>query len=578
MRFAWVFIVVSYLRIHSVYSEGSLGGFYSLSDIYEITSNITQYSAQYLSSKTIDTNTAIESDNPIVAIRWIFNKNIDSQYHRAIVISAEQYTSQPLSTSMVFYLLDLLRGSNDTKVNYLSETKEIWFLPALNPDALKYVGSIYKTGSNIISRYKNVEVNSCENSTEQGTNLNRNYDAAWEIINPGSSTDPCSDNYKGEKAFSARETQAVKSFLESVADRLDLWIHFDDYGDKYYCPYTQKYGTSAQFFQNTSWEYILDGIKKQTSLIPASVGSYYETNNSTQNGALIDYVYTYTNKSALALEIAIGPKNPSESIIKDTLEAHVPAIIDLMINSGYYLDLKFERVNSQDCTDDLTVCKNGIANKTWVFELSLINPGIRWAPTSKLTLSFNISGTNSSIVVEPGLYSVLNQELFSDGSNSSYSINQTSTNSSMILDLESFPPYHSAYLKLCLDQINPPYSDSSSNVTISYSIQLSANYGGYYYSLASPLNGSLYLNSEINSKSDNDESSSNDSLSGGAIAGIVIGIIAFFFLIIGGIFIYKKLRKPTLSTQLTLDGNCTALDGGISKDPDQKGGFTPVQI
>ncbi|CAG9319034.1 cpt_3 [Blepharisma stoltei] len=576
----WLFIAIYFLSIDTGYSRASLGGFYSLSNVYDQVTNLTQMHPHMISSRTLNKPVTMSSANSVVAIHLLNENSLSKEYHRIIVLSAGQYTSQPLSTSMIFYLIDLLCNQNnsDPRLNYLLNTKEFWFLPVINPDALEYVGSLYQTGYNISARYKNLETNSCSNNSAQGTNLNRNYDVAWSINSNGSSKDPCSSNFRGDSAFSARETQAIKSFFESIVDSLDLWIHFDDYGNNYYSPVSFKEGTSKELLQNSSWQYILDQARQTTSLIPASVGSYYEINNSTQNGALIDFIYN--NSQALTLEVAIGPKNPAKSMIKGYLDAHVPAVVELMINSGFYLDLALKRISYINCSDSPMTCKNSAANKSMVFELLLVNSGIEASPISKIYFNSEILTANSSITIEPGYFSQINSDLFINISSSSYSISQKLFNGSIIFDLGTFPPHHSAYLKINLDQIDLREADKNATDILAYSIYLESIYiNTTFIDPKNSIQGTQNIDT-TGSKSSYSKNDSDDiSLSGKEIAGIVIGVIGFLALVIGGIVLAKILLKrkftpPALEITTLEEAN----ESGSDSNHERKGYSTPTNI
>jgi len=57
---------------------------------------------------------------------------------------------------------------------------------------------------------------------------NRNFDFHWAEI--GSSNNPCSETYHGPKAFSEKETQAVRKAVQRVKNRLAIYISIHSYG------------------------------------------------------------------------------------------------------------------------------------------------------------------------------------------------------------------------------------------------------------------------------------------------------------------------------------------------------------
>jgi len=59
---------------------------------------------------------------------------------------------------------------------------------------------------------------SCKNILDGGVDLNRNYGYKFAYDDKGSSNLPCETDYRGEKAFSESETQAVKHLVEMLPD------------------------------------------------------------------------------------------------------------------------------------------------------------------------------------------------------------------------------------------------------------------------------------------------------------------------------------------------------------------------
>ncbi len=95
--------------------------------------------------------------------------------------------------------------SGNERIQRIVNSREIFFIPAVNPDGLEYdiVDGTYKAWRK--NRAKN-------NNGTFGVDLNRNYSFGWGT--GGSSTNPSSDTYMGTKPFSEPETQNIKRFVE----------------------------------------------------------------------------------------------------------------------------------------------------------------------------------------------------------------------------------------------------------------------------------------------------------------------------------------------------------------------------
>ncbi len=124
-----------------------------------------------------------------------------------ILFMGAHHAREHLSTEVPLLLAQWLadnRGRDD--VRRLLETRDIYFVPMVNPDGVEY---------DIASgRYRWQRKNMRKNSNGTvGVDLNRNYDFRWG--GAGASGNPGSSTYHGPSAFSEPESQAVRDFLLS---------------------------------------------------------------------------------------------------------------------------------------------------------------------------------------------------------------------------------------------------------------------------------------------------------------------------------------------------------------------------
>jgi carboxypeptidase T len=72
----------------------------------------------------------------------------------------------------------------------------------------------------------------------QGVDLNRNY--AWNFGNDnnGSSTDPCSEIYRGPFAFSEPETRAIKNLIDEKHSDIKVALNFHAFGNIFLHPFS----------------------------------------------------------------------------------------------------------------------------------------------------------------------------------------------------------------------------------------------------------------------------------------------------------------------------------------------------
>ena len=100
----------------------------------------------------------------------------------------------------------LADNAGKPEVSKLLATRDIYFIPLLNPDGAEHD---IETGRYVWHR-KNMQANP---DGSFGVDLNRNYDSHWGEA--GTSRYPSDDTYGGPSAFSEPESRAFKAFLDA---------------------------------------------------------------------------------------------------------------------------------------------------------------------------------------------------------------------------------------------------------------------------------------------------------------------------------------------------------------------------
>eukprot|EP00547_Thalassionema_nitzschioides_P012381 CAMPEP_0194262266 /NCGR_PEP_ID=MMETSP0158-20130606/46452_1 /TAXON_ID=33649 /ORGANISM="Thalassionema nitzschioides, Strain L26-B" /LENGTH=972 /DNA_ID=CAMNT_0039002419 /DNA_START=203 /DNA_END=3120 /DNA_ORIENTATION=+ len=110
---------------------------------------------------------------------------------------------------------ELIRGYN-TNADFTSvlDSTDIHIILQANPDARNLV----ETSSLNRMRRKNLRRTACSNSLSSGVDLNRNFPFLWGD-DSGSSSNPCSQTYRGSGPGSEPEVQAVVRYAESIFPR-----------------------------------------------------------------------------------------------------------------------------------------------------------------------------------------------------------------------------------------------------------------------------------------------------------------------------------------------------------------------
>jgi hypothetical protein len=135
----------------------------------------------------------------------------------------------------------------------------------------------------------------------------------------GSSSSPCSPEYRGASAFSEPETQVVREFVNSR--NLRLWLHFDGSGAATYRPFCYK--NSDSLFTNADDLAFYDDLVDE---VYDDLQSYAEA-SGVANGKLLDWAY---NKTILALEVGLTEARPKGEEILQELKGQDEAVDGLL--------------------------------------------------------------------------------------------------------------------------------------------------------------------------------------------------------------------------------------------------------
>lgn len=134
-------------------------------------------------------------------------------------IHAREITTPELAMRMLDWLLDGYGLNADA--TWMVDWHEIWIVPTVNPDGhwLVELGTLPPYNSDPFYQRKNGHQLNCNqwppNSFSQyGTDLNRNHSFQWG--GGGSSTDPCSQTYRGPGAASEPEVWALQDLVTAL--------------------------------------------------------------------------------------------------------------------------------------------------------------------------------------------------------------------------------------------------------------------------------------------------------------------------------------------------------------------------
>lgn len=146
---------------------------------------------------------------------WVFrvsdNPELDEPDEPEVLFDGLHHANEIMGLELVGMIAEYLAQAyhaGDPDIVELVDAREIYMIPALNPDGLVYNELTYPSGGATWRK------NRRDNGGSFGVDLNRNYDYEWGC-DEGSSGVPSDPTYRGPSAASEPEIQAFTAFLDA---------------------------------------------------------------------------------------------------------------------------------------------------------------------------------------------------------------------------------------------------------------------------------------------------------------------------------------------------------------------------
>jgi hypothetical protein len=226
-----------------------------------------------------------------------------------VLFTANQHAREHITVEMALYLLHELaeRYATDARIRAIVDNREIWIVPSVNPDGAEFDVA---TGSYVLWR-KNRQPAPAP-SVASGTDLNRNWGFRWGCCPDGSSGDPAAETYRGPGPFSAPETQAVRSFVQSRriggAQQIKAAIDFHSYGELVLWPYGYTFDDTAPGLdgdQQATFAAIGQSMASSNGYTPEQASDLYIT-----DGTIDDWLWGSEGVFAFTFEMYPRSANP----------------------------------------------------------------------------------------------------------------------------------------------------------------------------------------------------------------------------------------------------------------------------
>lgn len=214
-------------RLDASLGPGSMGGFYTLD---EALARMDELAAAYpaIISPRFSVGTSVEGRS-IWAFRMSDAPGTIDPGRPAVFYNGLIHAREPIGMMLLLaFAEDLARKyeEGEPSVRYLLSSRELWFMPVINPDGYYYNEMTDPNGGGMWRKNKaDNNLNGMFDSSVDGVDLNRNFDFHWGEDDEGSSPNPSSTTYRGPEPFSEPETRAVRDVVLSRPFQFILNYH-----------------------------------------------------------------------------------------------------------------------------------------------------------------------------------------------------------------------------------------------------------------------------------------------------------------------------------------------------------------
>jgi len=234
---------------------------------------------------------------------------------------AREHLSTEVPMLLVKHLID--NYNQDPEITKLINTRDIVIAPLINPD-----GAIYDIEGRQYHVWRK-NMYKIHNRT-LGVDLNRNYSFSWG--GEGSSSEPASDIYHGESAFSEPESTAIKNFIENNP-HIKVILSFHTFSELILYPWGHQY-TGVGGDDQAVFEKMATTMAQWNGYTPKQSSGLYITSGGTCDWAYGEHgIFCFTFE--LTPRYSWGPFGfyPGPKVIEPTFRANIKPSLYLIDKS-----------------------------------------------------------------------------------------------------------------------------------------------------------------------------------------------------------------------------------------------------
>ncbi|MBE0639071.1 MAG: carboxypeptidase regulatory-like domain-containing protein [Bacteroidales bacterium] len=408
-------------------------------------------------------NNYVNYQHDIWALKVSDNVELDED-EPAIYYMGAHHAREPLSTEVAFYVLNHILDNYGTNPSITENvnSKEIWFIPVVNPDGQKIVLDQIDVNwrKNIRDNDNNGQVTLSGGwSYPDGVDPNRNY--GWQFGGQGASSDPGELTYHGPSAFSEPEIAAMRDLMAD--HHFVAGITYHTYSELVLWPYGYLDGATAP--DATALAAL--GTAMGQSIPKLGSGNYTPQPSWAlypSSGTTDDYAYGNHGIFSYTIELAtqfIPPANQVLGICQDNLQAAL--ILLNRVNTSTLTGLVTNSVTGEPVVAEVYV--QGIDNTGLYREPYRSNEAFgryyRLLPNGNYTVTFSAFGYISQTFNNVNINSQGQTEL-----NVSMVQSQIITVTGTVTDSDTGEPIANASVEVLGTPIDPVYTNNNGEYTI----------------------------------------------------------------------------------------------------------------
>ncbi|KAK8123327.1 hypothetical protein PG999_003245 [Apiospora kogelbergensis] len=153
-------------------------------------------------------------------------------YHGTV--HAREWISAPVVEYITLQLINGYNAGNNQTRSFL-DRYDYYIFPFVNPDGFLYT----QTTDRLWRKNRQPPPAGSPNMTCLGRDINRNWEHGWDANPRGSSTNPCSQTYRGAKPGDAPENAGLDGYLRRIRDAqgIKLFVDWHSYGQYLLFPF-----------------------------------------------------------------------------------------------------------------------------------------------------------------------------------------------------------------------------------------------------------------------------------------------------------------------------------------------------